>query len=330
MQQVAAAECALRGTGPDRFDDRCRTRLRFRDRRRRRHLDNRARGGCRGTVRPAVLLGGRATGAATMATTKQAAVFYREYGARAQQRFGGLHRVLPQLERPLRRPSAHHARAGPDRYLRETAPHGYPPLRRRARNPDPGCHAGQSPNEYARVRETENKDDGRTDDGYRPAGARLHHRTRPDHDRRRRRHEQWAGTKLAPCATPERRSATCPGSRRGGGGVIDSIQKYRDMGIRQCLGTDTFPFDMFNDMRMASVVCKIVEKTAEAASSEDVFHMATVGGADALGRPDSRPAWRRAARPTSSWSAPTRRKPHRFTIRSNSSSWPPPAAMSTM
>lgn len=70
------------------------------------------------------------------------------------------------------------------------------------------------------------------------------------------------------------------------GGVINSIQKYWDMGISQCLGTDTFPFDMFNEMKMASVACKIVEQSADAALSKDVFHMATVGGADALGRPD--------------------------------------------
>ena len=70
------------------------------------------------------------------------------------------------------------------------------------------------------------------------------------------------------------------------GGVINSIQKYKDLGIRQSLGTDTFPFDLFNDMRMAAVVCKIVENAADAAPSEDVFAMATTGGADALGRPD--------------------------------------------
>jgi cytosine/adenosine deaminase-related metal-dependent hydrolase len=70
------------------------------------------------------------------------------------------------------------------------------------------------------------------------------------------------------------------------GGVINSIEKYKQMGIRQCLGTDTYPFDIFNEMRFASVICKVVEKSASAGLSTDVFHMATVGGADALGRPD--------------------------------------------
>lgn len=70
------------------------------------------------------------------------------------------------------------------------------------------------------------------------------------------------------------------------GGVINSLQKYWDLGIRSCLGTDTFPFDMFNEMRVASVVCKIVEGSADAGLSNQIYHMATVGGADALGRPD--------------------------------------------
>ena len=70
------------------------------------------------------------------------------------------------------------------------------------------------------------------------------------------------------------------------GGTINSIQKLWNLGIRQCLGTDTFPFDMFNEMRFASVVCKIIELSADAALSKDIFDMATTGGADALGRPD--------------------------------------------
>ena len=70
------------------------------------------------------------------------------------------------------------------------------------------------------------------------------------------------------------------------GGVINSIEKYRQMGIRQSLGTDTFPFDLFNDMRMAATICRIVEHSADVATSHSVFTMATVGGADALGRPD--------------------------------------------
>ena len=37
-------------------------------------------------------------------------------------------------------------------------------------------------------------------------------------------------------------------------------------------------------MRFGAVVCKIVEASAEAALSEDVFRMASGGGAEALNR----------------------------------------------
>jgi len=70
------------------------------------------------------------------------------------------------------------------------------------------------------------------------------------------------------------------------GGVINSIHKYRKLGARQSLGTDTFPFDLFNDMRMAAVMCRFVERSPEAIDCRYIFHMATAGGADALGRPD--------------------------------------------
>lgn len=70
------------------------------------------------------------------------------------------------------------------------------------------------------------------------------------------------------------------------GGVINSIDKYKNFGIRQSLGTDTFPFDMFNEMRFAAAICRVVEHSAVVALSKDVFTIATVGGADALNRPD--------------------------------------------
>ena len=77
-----------------------------------------------------------------------------------------------------------------------------------------------------------------------------------------------------------------PWTKARRGEVINSIQKYKDVGVRQCLGTDSYPFDMFNDMRFASIACKIVENSGVAGLAKDVFGMATVGGADALGRPD--------------------------------------------
>ena len=146
-------------------------------------------------------------------------------------------------------------------------------------------HAGQSLNEFRRIRATEN----RTTVEYLEECGLLgpdfiigHGQIISD--------DGDANSMAAHEVTALRDSRTTichlPWVKARRGGVINSIQKYRDLGIRQCLGTDTFPFDLFNDMRMAAVVCKIVEQAADAAPSEDVFAMATTGGADALGRPD--------------------------------------------
>ena len=146
-------------------------------------------------------------------------------------------------------------------------------------------HAGQSPNEFARIGETRN----RTTIEYMMETDLLGPDFIIGHGQilseggdanRMGNHESIAlrdsGTTI--CHLP-----WCKARR---GGVIDSIQKYKDMGIRQALGTDTYPFDMFNEMRMASIMCKVAESNALVGLSQDVFHMATAGGADALGRAD--------------------------------------------
>lgn len=67
---------------------------------------------------------------------------------------------------------------------------------------------------------------------------------------------------------------------------LNSFHKYRAAGINVALGTDTFPFDMVSEMRFASILCKVVEGKPGTGTSPEIFHAATVGGADALGRPD--------------------------------------------
>src|SRR5262249_52559130 len=52
------------------------------------------------------------------------------------------------------------------------------------------------------------------------------------------------------------------------------------------LGTDTFPHNFIDEMRWATVTCKIAGGSVEATSLADVFHAATVGGATALRRDD--------------------------------------------
>ncbi len=146
-------------------------------------------------------------------------------------------------------------------------------------------HAGQSPNEFRRIGETIGKTtvEYLADCGLLGPDFIIGHGQSPSADgdvNSMAAHETAAlrdsGTTI--CHLPWVKA------RRGN--IINSIQKYRDLGIRQSIGTDTYPFDLFNDMRMAAVACKIAEGAADAAPAQDIFHMATIGGADALGRPD--------------------------------------------
>ncbi len=73
-------------------------------------------------------------------------------------------------------------------------------------------------------------------------------------------------------------------SRRGL--ALESFDRYRDAGITMALGTDTYPLDMFSEMRTAAIACKFVEGHFEAGRAEDVFAASNLGGAEALGRPD--------------------------------------------
>lgn len=146
-------------------------------------------------------------------------------------------------------------------------------------------HAGQSPNEFHRVGKTEN----RTTVEYLDECGLLGPDFIIGHGQVMSGDGDMNSMAMHEAkALRDSQTTIChlPWVKARRGGVINSIQKYKDLGIRQSLGTDTFPFDLFNDMRMAAVVCKIVEHAADAAPSEDVFAMATIGGADALGRPD--------------------------------------------
>ena len=80
--------------------------------------------------------------------------------------------------------------------------------------------------------------------------------------------------------------AHCPVVFARRGVVLRSFDRYKRAGINLGLGTDTMPADMPGEMRMAAVMAKVADADPTAGSAADVFHAATVGGADALGRPD--------------------------------------------
>ncbi|GGE15572.1 ethylammeline chlorohydrolase [Primorskyibacter flagellatus] len=85
-----------------------------------------------------------------------------------------------------------------------------------------------------------------------------------------------SGTHIAHCPMVQ--------ARRGYG--MESFQRYLDAGIRLAIGADTWPLDMLGEMRTAAIVGKLADGRFDAARAVDIFHAATVGSADALGRPD--------------------------------------------
>ena len=70
------------------------------------------------------------------------------------------------------------------------------------------------------------------------------------------------------------------------GRFMKSFAKYRRAGINMGIGTDTFPFDMIHEMQWAAILCKIAEQNPKEGSAREIFHAATVGGAQALNRDD--------------------------------------------
>jgi len=80
--------------------------------------------------------------------------------------------------------------------------------------------------------------------------------------------------------------AHCPNIFARRGILLEDFGKYRRLGINIGLGTDTFPHNFIDEMRWATVLCKVSAESVEATSLGDVFHAATVGGAKALRRDD--------------------------------------------
>ena len=80
--------------------------------------------------------------------------------------------------------------------------------------------------------------------------------------------------------------AHCPNIFARRGILLEDFGKYRRLGVNIGLGTDTFPHNFIDEMRWATVLCKVAAENVEATSLADVFLAATVGGAKALLRSD--------------------------------------------
>lgn len=80
--------------------------------------------------------------------------------------------------------------------------------------------------------------------------------------------------------------AHCPTAFMRGGVTMESLPDYVDAGVIMGIGTDTFPHNMLEEMRMALILARVACEDMTRVPTGGIFHLATIGGAKALGRDD--------------------------------------------
>lgn len=80
--------------------------------------------------------------------------------------------------------------------------------------------------------------------------------------------------------------AHCPLVYARDGEMLRSFRRCRDMGINIGMGTDTAPADMVLNMAVALMMGRAAEGDDRGLTTAEVFNAATIGGANALRRPD--------------------------------------------
>jgi len=80
--------------------------------------------------------------------------------------------------------------------------------------------------------------------------------------------------------------AHCPRVFAQRGVLLHSFGAYRAAGINVAIGTDTYPLNMVEEMRLAGILSKVASGHVDLLRTEHVFEAATVGAARALHRDD--------------------------------------------
>ncbi len=80
--------------------------------------------------------------------------------------------------------------------------------------------------------------------------------------------------------------AHCPVTFARSGMILESLGAYRRAGVNVGIGTDSYPFNMLEEMREALICSRIAGRSVFDLDTEGVFSAATIGGATALGRSD--------------------------------------------
>ncbi|MDB5368537.1 MAG: N-ethylammeline chlorohydrolase [Roseomonas sp.] len=80
--------------------------------------------------------------------------------------------------------------------------------------------------------------------------------------------------------------AHCPTVFARRGISMRSFGRYRKRGVNMGVGTDTYPHNMLDELRLVSYLARTQSGDPRSLSSTDLFDAATIGGAKALGRDD--------------------------------------------
>ncbi|HEY9566497.1 MAG TPA: amidohydrolase family protein [Thalassobaculum sp.] len=80
--------------------------------------------------------------------------------------------------------------------------------------------------------------------------------------------------------------AHCPNVFWRRGIALNHVGRYMSAGIPLGLGTDTFPHNFLHEMEIAMVAGRLMSGDFTNATTAQIFHAATVGGARAIGRDD--------------------------------------------
>ncbi|MGB3313600.1 MAG: amidohydrolase family protein, partial [Albidovulum sp.] len=73
---------------------------------------------------------------------------------------------------------------------------------------------------------------------------------------------------------------------RQSGLALEDFGRYRALGIPVGIGTDTFPHNLLEEMRLAMLIARVTSARVDGANIKDIFNAVTLDAARALGRDD--------------------------------------------
>jgi cytosine/adenosine deaminase-related metal-dependent hydrolase len=93
-------------------------------------------------------------------------------------------------------------------------------------------------------------------------------------------------TDLARLAETGTTVAHCPTVFARRGITLKDFGRYQRAGVNMGVGTDTYPHNMLDELRLVSYLARTQASDPRTMNSTDLFNAATIGGAKALGRDD--------------------------------------------